>query len=268
MFTPSSLQALTSNNIDLWTINPSKLSTQSVNWLSDMLSPTELESVQRYKHKTAQHTALVTRSICRLVLAQYTSTPPSSLSFIRNAHGKPELEHNANRIRFNLSHNNQQIILAVCVDDDIGCDIEDPTRKVSIEPITRRYFAPQEHQAICALEGPAQKERFFEVWTLKEAFVKATGVGISLGLDTFYFEKNKTLAIENQLTYLDESKQCNAIKVSFNENYTLDKNTAWQFFQTNFEQQLVSICRSSTKTQQVTFLDTSMLIASKLTALN
>ena len=243
---PSSLPALASDNIDLWAINPAQLSIDSVSALRSLLTPDESKQLLQYKNQAAQHTYLITRSICRLILTQYVNSEPHSLSFVRDQHGKPELVHNKHNIRFNLSHNNQVIIMVVCVNDDIGCDIEDPKRKVSIEPITRRYFSKQEHIDIAHLKGEQQQQRFFQFWTLKEAFVKATGRGISLGLDTFQF----------QLTTGEYDK----ISPTFNEHYPLNKKNQWQCYQAPFQEQLLAICRASKRQQNINYLNAASLI--------
>lgn len=246
--TPSSLPALASDSIDLWAINPAQLSIDSVKVLRSLLTPEESKQLLQYKSKVAQHTHLITRSICRLILTQYINSEPHSLSFIRNQYGKPELEHNEQKIRFNLSHNNQVIIMVVCVNDDIGCDVEDPQRNVSIEPITRRYFSKQEHGEISHLEGEQQRQRFFQFWTLKEAFVKATGRGISLGLDTFQFQ------------FQLATKGSGRISPTFNDHYPLHKQTQWQCYQAPFQEQLVAICRASKRQQNINYFDAASLI--------
>ncbi|TEW46757.1 4'-phosphopantetheinyl transferase superfamily protein [Psychromonas sp. RZ5] len=243
----SSLQQLSQDHIDLWTIDPTQLSEASIQHLQAILSTNELNKLSQFKNKRAQHTAFVARALCRLVLAHYTQLAASELIFVRNQHGKPELANNQHKVRFNLSHNNDLIILSVCVKDDIGCDIENPSRKVNVEPLTRRYFSQQEHTELCGLTNEIQTSRFFEMWTLKEAFVKATGVGISLGLDSFYFNK---VSAEN------------AIKIIFNNNYTLDKNHSWQFHQQQLANQLLAICRSSELKQKINFLKAEQLINS------
>ncbi|MDA7745710.1 4'-phosphopantetheinyl transferase superfamily protein [Psychromonas sp.] len=259
MSPPSSIEALKNNKIDLWFIDPNKLDLKAMSTIKSTLSMTESENIHQFKNKIAQHTAIVTRSICRLVLAQYVSLPPSEIHFIRNQHGKPELESNPLKIRFNLSHNNQLIIMAVCVKDDIGCDIENPLRKVSIEPITRRYFSKQEHNKLCQLSGLKQQQRFFEYWTLKEAFVKATGIGISLGLDSFYFSFNDQQN-ENTNDNIQPSITCDNVSLFFNDNYPLNKNTQWQLHQRHLNDQIVAVCRASNAKQNITLLDASTLI--------
>ena len=247
--TSSTLEQLSNNHIDLWFISPNEISDLIVQYLKTLLSKKEKEKLAHYKNSKAQHTALITRAICRMVLSQYTNTAPSKLNFIKNQHGKPELTDNKNKIRFNLSHNNDLIIIAICTKDDIGCDIENPLRKVNIEPLTRRYFSEQEHLEICTLTSKVQQQRFFEMWTLKEAFVKATGIGISLGLDTFYFDKHAA------------NKEIN---IQFNKSFPLNKSQVWQFYQQELEQQLLAVCRSSQLKQSINLLDASQLTTSML----
>ena len=247
---PSSFNALKTDSIDLWFIVPSQLPSQHFKTLIQLLTDQEQQKIQQYKHQATQHTALVTRGFARLVLAEYSEQAATTLAFKRNKHGKPELENNNRNIRFNLSHNNNLIVMAVCVDDDIGCDIEDPKRKISIEPISRRYFAKQEHQQLIALSNQIQQQRFFEIWTLKEAFVKATGIGIGLGLDSFYFEWTDKV---------DETIG-KAINIHFNEHYPLAKQQDWQCHQTMFEQQALAISRASSMQQNIIFLNALDLI--------
>jgi 4'-phosphopantetheinyl transferase len=246
--TLSSLSALQTSHIDLWFIEPGQISSHSLNLLTAVLSPEEQHKIQQYKHKATQHIALISRGFLRIVLAKYTEQAANNLSFKRNKHGKPELVKNANNIRFNLSHNEQLIILSICVDDDIGCDIENPQRKISIEPLSRRFFAKQEHQQLITLNNTLQQQHFFELWTLKEAFVKATGIGIGLGLDSFYFEFN------------NKANQTAPIKVHFNEHYPLSTQQHWQCYQTTLSQQALAICRASKLPQNIIFINGLNLI--------
>jgi len=243
----SSIAQLQTNHIDLWVIEPARLSSQSLSFLQSLLSTSEQQALKKYKHPKAHHTALITRSVSRLILSEYIALAPNEIVFIRNQHGKPEIKNNPHHIRFNLSHNNELIVMAVCVKDDIGCDIENPQRSINIEPITRRYFSSQEHIEITNCPITEQQIRFFEIWTLKEALVKATGVGISLGLDSFYFK-------------IDKNNTTSPIKLFFNAHYPLNKNLPWQLYQQSLMQQLVAICRVSHLKQSINLLTANELI--------
>lgn len=172
---------LAAHAIHLWMVNPKQISASHE--LRALLCANEKERVDRYRLATSQHTALITRAFIRLLLSQYADIPPAEWQFSRSELGKPEVTNSPLPLRFNLSHNDELIICALCLDNDIGCDIENLGRKISVNAIAERFFSSQEAQLI-----KAQPSHFFEYWTLKEAFVKATGLGISQGLDTFSFE--------------------------------------------------------------------------------
>lgn len=220
MFFDSSLakQQLSDNEIHLWCIDPQQITTQhKLDSLKTLLSKAELEKVQRYRQAKAQHDALITRAFVRSVLALYTDLNARDLKFEITEHGKPELYNSSLPIRFNLSHNNELIICAVCLNHDIGCDVESLSRKISVNSIAKRYFSANEYQSLQGLPLTAQRARFFEYWTLKEAFVKATGLGISQGLDTFSFQIGTT----EQAAFNDN------ITLTFSENSALQNNLDW-----------------------------------------
>ena len=208
-------QKLSDNEIHLWSINPQKITEQrKLDSLKTLLNKAEQEKVQRYRLTKAQHDALITRAFVRSVLALYTDLKAQDLIFEITEHGKPELCNSSLPLRFNLSHNNNLIICAVCLNHDIGCDVESLSRKISVNSIAKRYFSANEYQSLQALPPATQQARFFEYWTLKEAFVKATGLGISQGLDTFSFQIGTTA----QAVFNDN------ITLTLSENSTVQNN--------------------------------------------
>lgn len=189
------------NHLHLWIIKPQDLTNSDK--LKLLLTKNELEKVNHYRHSKSQHTALVTRAFIRSVLSQYaTDTVAQDWLFEITASGKPELKNPPLPLRFNLSHNNELIICTVCLEHNIGCDIENLSRKISIESIAKRYFSENEYQVIKNSDESIRNSTFFEYWTLKEAFVKATGLGISQGLDSFSFTigKKTTSNINNNIS--------------------------------------------------------------------
>ncbi len=186
---PFANKTLLSDEVHIWRIQPQKITDAKVlNSLKSVLTQPEIEKVQRYRSPKAQHNALITRAFVRFVLSQYAEIKPQDWSFAISEHGKPELDNTASALSFNLSHNDDLIVCSVCMEHDIGCDIESLSRKISVEAIAKRYFSSEEYQSLKDLPPALQRRRFFEYWTLKEAFVKATGLGISQGLDTFSFK--------------------------------------------------------------------------------
>ena len=182
------LDLICENEVHLWKINPkARLNTDLLKEFKRIISAEELKKIERYRQDSAKHAALITRAFLRIVLSKYECISPEDWRFSYSDLGKPEVINSKIGLRFNLSHNKDIIICAVCVVNDIGCDIESLTRKMSITAISKRFFCPEEADLISMLREDLQRKAFFELWTLKEAFVKATGKGISQGLDTFKF---------------------------------------------------------------------------------
>ncbi|MCW8996289.1 MAG: 4-phosphopantetheinyl transferase, partial [Psychromonas sp.] len=143
---------LSDDEIHLWSINPQIFTDQDkLNSLKTLLSKAELEKVQRYRLAKAQHDALLTRVFVRSILSLYTDLQAQDLKFKITEHGKPELTNSGQPLRFNLSHNNNLIVCAICLNNDIGCDVEDLFRKISINNIAKRYFSTNEYQSLQTL---------------------------------------------------------------------------------------------------------------------
>jgi len=88
------------------------------------------------------------------------------------------------RIHFNLSHS-ENMVLAVFAETEVGCDIE-YTKEADLK-IAKRFFCPEEYEFLARLEGEEQNSAFYQLWTLKESFIKAAGMGMELPLNSFGF---------------------------------------------------------------------------------
>ncbi|MFD1217573.1 4'-phosphopantetheinyl transferase family protein [Microbulbifer celer] len=155
--------------------------TSAAQALESILSREERERQARYASDELRHQFLLSRALLRRVLGTISNRTPESLTFSRNDAGKPHLASTPD-LHFSLSHSGQWIGLAVSCESDIGIDIEQPQKPRDFMRIARHYFHPDE----CALlESPPQElmpVHFYRLWTMKEAFFKARGTGISEGL--------------------------------------------------------------------------------------
>ena len=124
------------------------------------------------------------------MLSSYADISPKAWEFGNNQYGRPHISGpvSAPNLRFNLSHTRNLIACIVAPEFDVGIDVEDCRRNISGPAIARRYFSAREVAAFERLTKNEQAAAFFEYWTLKEAYVKAVGRGISLGLARFSFE--------------------------------------------------------------------------------
>ncbi len=173
-----------------------------------LLSTDEVERHARFAHEPTRREFLLARGLARTVLARYTGAPPAALRFTADAFGKPLLCEPAvadaacvsaamptqaasatdKAIHFNLSHSHGVIVCAVARGRQVGIDVEDAGRRIECLDLAERYFAPAEVAHLRGLPDRERQAAFFAIWTLKEAFVKATGHGLRLPLDTFAFE--------------------------------------------------------------------------------
>lgn len=102
--------------------------------------------------------------------------------FERGSHGKPFLKNHT--LEFNFSHSGDYFLMAVS-HRPVGIDIEHMRDNKDFMAIAKRFFANQEYQMLITLPPTEQKAAFYRCWTLKEAYIKATGLGLSLGLANF-----------------------------------------------------------------------------------
>lgn len=123
------------------------------------------------------------------VLARCTGNRTEAVRFTQSRYGRPELAPDGTDqpVRFNLSHTGDLAVCAVTLDHDIGVDVEHLERPVNLS-IADRFFSKQEADVFSRTEASLKQPLFFRFWTLKEAYAKATGRGLAIGLDQFSFD--------------------------------------------------------------------------------
>ncbi|MDT8399251.1 MAG: 4'-phosphopantetheinyl transferase superfamily protein [Pseudomonadales bacterium] len=159
-----------------------------------LLSAEEEVRHQRFIFPRHRHQYLVTRALARAILAEYDqAATPENLLFVRNEYGKPGVTgfSKGSQLSFNISHTEGLVVLAVCVADyKLGVDVEYMARTADILKLAERYFSPQEVRDLNDLKVSELNGRFFDLWTLKESYIKACGQGLTIPLEEFSFELN------------------------------------------------------------------------------
>lgn len=186
------LLQLREGEIHIWCADTAALNTERLAAYRQLMSAEEMARNQRYRFERDQHRDCLTRALARTVLSEYADRQPAEWQFAKGEHGKPEIVDPPLPIRFNLSHTGRWVVCAVSRGQAIGIDIEHTERKNDVRAIAEHYFSAQEVAALFQLEHRQQGERFFDYWTLKEAYMKARGEGISLGLGNFSFNVSDT----------------------------------------------------------------------------
>lgn len=154
-----------------------------------VLSPDELARAQRMRSDPLRTAALASALALRRVLAPYVGAQPAELVFERAGRGKPTLRPSPGcaNPHFNLSHSGPHLLVAVCAERAVGVDVEEVRPgPVEEEGLLERVLGEGERALLASVPAARRARLFFEVWTCKEALMKATGLG--LGLDPLELE--------------------------------------------------------------------------------
>jgi 4'-phosphopantetheinyl transferase len=155
-----------------------------------LLPPDEAARHNRYLVPGAAATFLAARILLRSVLSQYAALPPAEWRFETNAFGRPYIANvdAPSGLSFNLSHKPGCITCLIGAGRELGVDVEDcAAGRTNFLEIAGRFFSASEADALRDLPDALCRRRFYELWTLKESYIKARGIGLSLGLSRFSF---------------------------------------------------------------------------------
>jgi 4'-phosphopantetheinyl transferase len=158
-----------------------------VNWLAQMLSPDELTRAERFHFVRDRRRFIVSHGVLRMILGRYLRIDPSRVQFRYSSRGKPYLagEIQGDAIRFNLAHSHELAVYGFTRGREIGIDLEYVRPLVDAEEIAGRFFSAREKAKFRSLPESLKLEAFYNCWTRKEAYLKATGDGLGRALDTF-----------------------------------------------------------------------------------
>ena len=155
------------------------------------LTERERSGELRFHFLEDRHRYLLTRALVRTVLSLYAPISPAEWSFVANAHGRPQIANDAVSaagLSFNVSHSGGIVMLGVSRHRAIGVDTEDIVGSRASMAMAEHFCSREEIAELRAEPGDERRsERLLEIWTLKEAYVKARGVGLSIPLDQISF---------------------------------------------------------------------------------
>jgi 4'-phosphopantetheinyl transferase len=157
-------------------------------WLT-VLDEEERVRAGRFFRAADRQQFIAAHGMLRAFLSYFIGGAPQDWRFITGSHGKPALHpvHRLQGIDFNISHTNGAVACAIAQGFAIGVDIENEENTGNHLDIAETYFAPAEFMLLRATPAAERKALFFRLWTLKEAYIKALGRGLSITLDRFAF---------------------------------------------------------------------------------
>ncbi|WP_394200355.1 4'-phosphopantetheinyl transferase family protein [Shewanella waksmanii] len=201
----------------------SALDTAQQAQLMALLPDDERRKINRLYRQEARDKALMVRGYLRILLSQYArlwqvEIAPNQWQFDYGDKGKPALsaaDFRLTGIHFNISHSGEWLVISLFRSHatagplELGVDIERSRASTNIYAILSHYFTDSESQALLALPEISQRQRFFDLWALKESYIKAKGLGLAMSLKGFSFKMNKatttpmTLFGERQTSKID-----------------------------------------------------------------
>lgn len=199
------------------------------------LSDAERERAARFHHLSDRWEFVLGRLMARHLVGERCGVAPSVFRFVENEHGRPEIAHPdlERPIRFNLSHSGGLVACVIGEAPQIGVDVERLDRPPVDRRVIQRYCSDDEQRALASMPDTLRHERFLELWTLKEAYVKARGTGLTLPLSKISF----AIGVEGPGD------------VSFNG---VDEEARWMFAHTRLEpRHLLAVAAERAPNEQV-----------------
>jgi 4'-phosphopantetheinyl transferase len=186
--TPSARLALPSGEVHLWCTSlerahdPALLARYAA-----LLSGDERARHAAFRFDEHRREYLVTRALVRTVLSRYAATHPGAWRFTRNEYGRPELDDGGPGLRFNLANTAGLVVCLVAAGSEVGVDVERLDRAPAILELAPSVFSRRELAELGSQPGAARQDRAVALWTLKEAYIKARGMGLAIDLAAFSF---------------------------------------------------------------------------------
>ncbi len=224
------LSEFTSVTLYFCPLSPAELDADTVALIKSWLPQDEIDKVNRYIKQEAKEQGLMVRGFLRALLSKQAGLGPDEWRFEYGEKGKPRLSESQflqTGLHFNLSHSGDWLVVGICEPQfaygsgntdvgahklELGVDIERCRDGTNIHSILSHYFSEPEKAALLALPHELQRARFFDLWALKESYIKAKGLGLALSLKSFAFdfssltETSLELDVGQNLNHTETSK--------------------------------------------------------------
>ncbi len=178
---------LCAHEVHLWYVQKAAVDAHALtSTYENLLAQQERERCDRFRRATGRELYLTAHWLLRTSLSRYVDIDPRDWRFSRNCFGRPEVAFpNLSSLRFNLSYSGEAALLGVAWAREIGVDLEYVNTSTDVLQLARHHFAPVEVEQLESAPGKRRHDLFFAIWTLKEAYVKARGMGLSFPLKNF-----------------------------------------------------------------------------------
>ena len=148
---------------------------------SSLLSTDEKKRAEKFYFEKVRDRYIAGRGLLRTLLGGYLDMDPAGIRFDYEPNGKPVLKEQP--IQFNVSHSEGEGTFAFCLDHAVGVDVEWRRPLDDMDDLAQRFFTGNESRGLASLSGTDKQELFYKLWTCKESYLKAVGIGLLIPLD-------------------------------------------------------------------------------------
>ena len=195
---------LTGNDALIFTAHLPSI-TQNLEELWIFLSDQEKAQADKFINTNLKDRYIISHGLLRHLLAFYVRIEPQNIQYSVNQFGKPFLKDTNCRVQFNMSHSKDYAAYIIALDSLVGIDIEWKDETVNFQEIIELVFSPTEINIFNKLSPAEQFRAFYDIWTKKEAIIKAIGQGLSYPLRTIEImssiKNNKAYYVDNETTF-------------------------------------------------------------------
>jgi 4'-phosphopantetheinyl transferase len=189
------------NNVDVYILyrDTRSLDSGAVELAEQHLSIEERGRRDRLHFKDDRRDFIIAHDLLRRALSWHADVLPTDWRFATTDLGKPSIESTDPRLRalsFSLSHTRGCVACAITGSAPVGIDVESIGQSQLSQRVADRFFSEEESSWLRRCPDDLRGTRFTELWTLKEAFLKATGVGLGKSLADFSFRMDDHNRIE------------------------------------------------------------------------
>jgi len=181
--TPVQIAPLLGEDVHVWKVNLQHNLNSEAKYL---LSEDEQVKINRLRSLKHRRYATSMRVQLRQLLASYLAVDAKDIQLSKGEFGKPYILNS--ELSFNISHSEDQALVAVSQCTQLGVDIECWRELDNLEGLVKRNFSDAEKQQWLDVAIGEREATFFKIWTRKEAFIKATGRGLGMGVSTCGFD--------------------------------------------------------------------------------
>jgi 4'-phosphopantetheinyl transferase len=182
----SGREQLGPSDVHVWFCLTETVNEKGVSDALEILSPDERARHERRRFPWDRRDFALAHALLRNSLSRYCEQSPSSWRFIKTNHGQSILDPPS--FGFSLSHTRGLVACVVAIGRDVGIDVERIDRTGEIDSLGASHFSRSEVEQLAACPADVRRDRFFDMWTLKEAYGKAIGLGLRHPLDSTTFD--------------------------------------------------------------------------------